>query len=232
MPTAPATDPVARNRALGHPSRVHLLELLRGSPDGLGVAELARRSGLHPNTVRAHLDKLRAAALVTGDPVKGGGRGRPSVRYRATDEPGQDPFRLLSSMLASALDTGDHDGPSPAAEHAGRRWGRHLAARTAGDAGALPPAPPDAVTGLFDDLGFAPTRERERIVLDACPYRELAARHPDVVCGLHLGMLRGALDAHGTAGDDAWLEPFVTPTRCVAGVPHHVPVPPDDEERR
>jgi predicted ArsR family transcriptional regulator len=219
MPTTDLSGPTVRHRALAHPSRTQLLGLLREAPGGLGVTELARGSGLHANTVRVHLGKLTEAGLVTGETVRHGGRGRPSVRYRAIPPADEDRFRLLSSMLASALSTERRDGPSPAAEVAGRRWGQHLAGSRRPDTSAEPrQAAPEAVTEMFDQLGFAPAREDDRIVLRECPYRELAEQHPDVICGLHLGMLRGALDAHEAPGDDAWLEPFVTPTRCVAGL--------------
>jgi predicted ArsR family transcriptional regulator len=219
--TADVAGPTARHRALAHPSRVELIEVLRRAPEGLGVTELARASELHPNTVRVHLDKLTEVGLVTGETIRSGGRGRPWVRYRASEPPDEDRYRLLSSMLADALSDGDRDGPSPAAEAAGRRWGRRLPATSSQSGGVSGPrrSAPEAVTVLFEQLGFAPAREDDRIVLHDCPYRELAAQHPDVICGAHLGMLRGAVDAHGAAGDDAWLDPFVTPTRCVAGLP-------------
>lgn len=232
MPAPHLDGQTARHRALAHPSRVQLFTLLQAAPEGLGITELARGSGLHPNTVRAHLDTLTEGGLVTSEAVRGGGRGRPSIRYRPTERPDEDRYRLLSSMLATALADADRDGPSPAAETAGRRWGRRLnAAPRSGTAASPQPSAPEAVTDLFDQLGFAPTRDGDRIVLHECPYRELAQQHPDVICGLHLGMLRGALDGQGAAGDDAWLDPFVTPTRCVAGLPADATSGPDTEER-
>jgi predicted ArsR family transcriptional regulator len=211
------TGPTTPHRALAHRSRVHLLDLLRDAPDGLDVTELAQRSSLHPNTVRAHLDKLVDAGLVAGETVRRGTRGRPSVRYRATPLPDEDGYRLLATMLASALSSGTHDGPSPAVEAAGRRWGHHLVASRPAAERAGAEAAPQAVRELFAKLGFGPVADGGQLVLHDCPYRALARQHPDVVCGLHLGILRGALDEHGGSGGDAWLDPFVTPTRCVAG---------------
>jgi predicted ArsR family transcriptional regulator len=218
--TSVVTGPTARHRALAHASRVQLFEVLQDAPEGLGVTELARQSGLHPNTVRVHLDQLTEVGLVTGETIRSGGRGRPSIRYRANEPPDDDRYRLLSSMLATAITDGDRDGPSPAAEAAGRHWGQRLAAASPRTDATSDPrrSAPEAVTALFDQLGFAPAGDDDRLVLHDCPYRELAEQHPDVICGLHLGMLRGVLDAHGAPGDDAWLDPFVTPTRCLAGL--------------
>jgi predicted ArsR family transcriptional regulator len=204
--------PEARHRALAHRSRVRLLDLVRAAPEGLEAAALADRTGLHPNTVRLHLATLEEAGLVQRETVRRGGRGRPAIRYLAVEPGDEDGHRLLAAMLATALSTGDHTRPSPAAEGAGRRWGRHLAAGPARTGEVR-----EEVTGLFDRLGFAPAADRGRLVLHDCPYRDLARRHPDVVCGLHLGLLRGALEERGAPADDAWLEPFVTPTRCIAG---------------
>ncbi len=219
-PLAPVStaDAAARHRALAHPRRHQVLELLKNAPDGLDAAELARLSGLHPNTIRVHLATLGTAGLVEGAPFRGGGRGRPSIRYRATDPADEDGYRLLSAMLATAIGTGDRDGPSPRAEAAGRHWGRHLATSRAEGTTEPERSVLEAVTVIFRLLGFATTHEEDRIVLDVCPYRELGEQYSDVICGLHLGMLRGIIDAHGSSGDAAWLEPFVAPSRCVAGL--------------
>jgi predicted ArsR family transcriptional regulator len=211
---------VTSHRALAHASRVRVFELVRDAPDGTDVTDLAARTGLHPNTVRSHLAQLTGAGLVHGEPVRGGTRGRPPIRYRASTAAEDDGYQLLAAMLASALTTGDHDGPAPVAEAAGRRWGRRLAGdrRGASDGATGGTGPAAAVRGLFGELGFAPEPAGDQLVLHACPYRPLARRHPDVVCGLHLGLLRGAVEAHGGVGDAAWLRPFVSPTRCTAGL--------------
>jgi predicted ArsR family transcriptional regulator len=49
-----------------------------------------------------------------------------------------------------------------------------------------------------------------------CPFGELAADHRSVVCPVHLGLMRGALDALGAPVEAASLEPFVRPDLCVA----------------
>lgn len=206
---------VASHRALAHASRVRLLELVRETEDGADVTTLAAGTGLHPNTVRSHLDQLVEAGLVRGAPLRRGQRGRPSVRYVAAPVGDAGGYRLLASVLASALAEQGEQDPEPAAVAAGRRWGCRLA-EDRGPRGAGGTA--EVVRELFDDLGFDPEHEDGQLVLRACPYRELARRHPDVVCGAHLGLLRGAVDSQGGAGDDAWLQPFVSPTRCTAGL--------------
>ena len=48
-----------------------------------------------------------------------------------------------------------------------------------------------------------------------CPFRDLAEEHGDVVCSVHLGLIRGAL-AVGAPVTATRLEPFVEPSLCRA----------------
>ena len=59
------------------------------------------------------------------------------------------------------------------------------------------------------------TGERE-IRLRACPYRDVAREHPDVVCAIHLGLLQGALTQLGDPPTTVRLVPFVKPHLCLA----------------
>src|SRR2546423_8994937 len=62
---------------LAVPSRRRLLEALRGANDPLDLVALATASGLHPNTVRFHLDVLARAGLVQERRQRRATRGRP-----------------------------------------------------------------------------------------------------------------------------------------------------------
>ena len=191
-------------------SRGRVLELLRAADTPLTVADVARRCGLHPNTARFHLDALVAAGLAARDPgAEPGPRhaapGRPAIGYRASADgaasppPGERRYRLLAEMMTSLV-AGLVDNPAATAERAGREWGGYL---------TEPPLPcrrPSAaealtrLTGLLADLGFDPgvqpgeTEQDRRLVLRECPFREVAREHQAVVCPLHLGVIRGALD--------------------------------------
>jgi predicted ArsR family transcriptional regulator len=53
---------------------------------------------------------------------------------------------------------------------------------------------------LFAEGGFAPRRSGDDAVeLHGCPFRSVAAEHPDVVCEVHLGLVRGVLEEYGDA---------------------------------
>jgi predicted ArsR family transcriptional regulator len=77
---------------------------------------------------------------------------------------------------------------------------------------------------VFGRMGFAPEladagaaesdMSQERMIrLRACPVRELARAHPEVGCGVHLGLLQGLL---ADPSISAHLEPFVEPDLCLA----------------
>jgi predicted ArsR family transcriptional regulator len=55
--------------------------------------------------------------------------------------------------------------------------------------------------------------------LTRCPLLEAAHRHPDVVCAVHLGIVRGALDEQGADPSGTALAPFAEPGACVLVVP-------------
>jgi predicted ArsR family transcriptional regulator len=50
--------------------------------------------------------------------------------------------------------------------------------------------------------------------LTQCPLLDAARTHPDVVCGVHLGIVRGALQEWGTSLGEVELLPFSEPGAC------------------
>src|SRR5665648_861244 len=61
----------------------------------------------------------------------------------------------------------------------------------------------DALQRVVVDTGFQPETSTEgemtSLRLRHCPFREVATRHPGVVCGVHLGLMQGVLDELGGA---------------------------------
>ena len=55
-----------------------------------------------------------------------------------------------------------------------------------------------------------------RLCLRQCPFREVAEHHQDVICSLHLGLMRGALARMRAPVTAERLDPFVEPSLCVA----------------
>jgi predicted ArsR family transcriptional regulator len=205
-----ALDPAG---ALDAASRRHLLEILRSTGRPMAVSTLAAACGLHVNTVRAHLDVLRRAGLVARESEQAARRGRPRAMYTAVTRPARSGYEQLAAMLAAGWGA---DGAARA-ERAGYTAALDGDAAGGGTAGAL-----DELVATFAEMGFDPQLDRDRdggrIALRACPFRAVAAEHPDVVCALHLGLIRGVLTRHGAGDSASSLEPFLEPGLCVASV--------------
>src|SRR5262245_37129411 len=125
------SETLAVRRALADDHRVRIVEELRSAPDGLDVRALARRLGLHENTVRWHLGILDDAGLLDFSPAPNGKPGRPRMLYTlrpgATSGTGGDEHRLLATVLTGTV--ADLPDGEQRAEEAGRAWGRYLVRR-------------------------------------------------------------------------------------------------------
>ena len=210
-PAQPSLD-----RVLTDPRRSQLVAELRSAPDGLDVHELARRVGLHPNTVRWHLGVLQDAGAVSSEPEPRAGRGRPRIVYRL--EAGatggtRDEYRLLATILTGTL--ARSDGGPAAAEEGGRAWGRYLVKRPlplveTGDDEATA-----RVAALLDEQGFATETDDGEIRMRRCPYYDLADAQPEIVCAVHKGLIDGALEELGSPLEVKGLDVMVEKDLCV-----------------
>ena len=196
-----------------------------------GVSARARRqlrSGLHVTTARFHLERMVAAgAVVTAQ--RRGSVGRPRKIYvaAAVERPSlasPEALQAFTELLTSAwADSADGSPGDP--ERAGERW---VEARVDGSA---PPsaASPGAWLGkvgmavdLLDEWGYQPELRTSaggrtvELTLQGCPFLSMARAHPDVVCGVHRGLLRGTMAAVGEDATEVDLQPFVTERSCVA----------------
>ncbi|MFI8092770.1 helix-turn-helix transcriptional regulator [Streptomyces sp. NPDC086080] len=91
----------------------------------------------------------------------------------------------------------------------------------AGADDARPEAGPEAATGAGPGVVLGaetgPEGGTDRVLrLHHCPFREVAQRRPDIVCAIHLGLMRGTVETLRAPLAAASLEPFVTPHLCVA----------------
>src|SRR4051794_677311 len=77
----------ARHRALSAASRVRMLDVVRRADGGVTAAQVVEATGLHPSTVRAHLDQLARSGLLARQRRSDGSPGRPAWRYQAVARP-------------------------------------------------------------------------------------------------------------------------------------------------
>jgi predicted ArsR family transcriptional regulator len=184
-------------KALGDNTRYAIYLELARSPSPLATAQIADTLGLHANTVRPHLDRMREVGLLDVVTDAQGAVGRPQHRYSlAADAPslGFEPpaFPVLARMLLRLAATADL--PAADAVEAGREQGATAAAGRAGTCA-------EALTQELAALGFDPEalvdHDGATIAFTRCPFRELAEANPDLVCSLHRGLVEGFIDARG-----------------------------------
>lgn len=203
----------------------------RTRPPGLTAAELAGVLELHVTTVRFHVDQLVAAGILQAEFSRSFGVGRPRKVYSVApgsfggsgDEHG---LKLLTGLLAEAFG----DGGSPA--EAGEAWARRHVPTSDAPAASTPGEWLGKVGQVIDVLhewGYRPdltTTDQgrtARVDLHNCPFLDLAQTHPAVVCGVHRGLIRGALNQLGEPEAHVSLEPFVEPLLCQAHITTTVP---------
>jgi len=202
-------------------SRARVLAVLQAARRPLAVNEIATQVGLHPNTTRFHLDGLVEQDLAARATEQRDVPGRPRALYTATrDSPraGRRSYRLLAEILTSYL-AAHTKQPGKAALLAGQAWGHFLTDRPAPFRRVDATTATEQLVRALDEIGFAPeavTAGGERqILLRHCPFRETAQEHQDVVCSVHLGLMRGMLAELDAPLDATSLDPFVEPSLCV-----------------
>ncbi|WP_420749178.1 helix-turn-helix transcriptional regulator [Rhodococcus sp. O3] len=211
----PRPTPAAASLPALSPQRITVLDDVRAHGPAR-INDIAERLGLHPNTVREHLDALVADDLVetTTEPARG--RGRPAKLFRPT--PAADPtsasreYSGLATALAGHIARTSLD-PEADARAAGRAWGHELAR----ESGCDPDDPHRSVLDLLVRLGFDPHDGGHAggIALRQCPLLDAARRYPSVVCQVHLGIVEGVLEELGAAtGPGLDLLPFAEPGAC------------------
>ena len=188
-------------KALGDNTRYAIYLELARSPSPLATAEVADSLGLHPNTVRPHLERMREVGLLDVRPSGAGGVGRPQHLYSLTpDAPslGLEPpvYPMMAAMLLQLA--GDAGIEGEAAIAAGHGQGVALA----GSRRVQRPCVAAAVA-MLAELGFDPEVFPEdgatTIAFTHCPFAELAESNPELVCSLHRGLLEGFVDGTGGA---------------------------------
>jgi predicted ArsR family transcriptional regulator len=206
--------------ALGE-SRAQVLAVLQAARGPLTVSDVAARVGLHPNTSRFHLDGLVGQGLAERHTEQRAVPGRPRALYAAAvgiPGAGRRSYRLLAEILTSYLATHTKQ-PGQAALEAGEAWGRFLTDRPAPFRRVDAAAATQQLVNTLDDIGFAPeavtTGRSRQVLLHHCPFRETAEQHRDVVCSVHLGLMRGMLAELDAPVEAKRLDPFVEPDLCV-----------------
>ncbi|MGO9164944.1 MAG: helix-turn-helix transcriptional regulator [Streptosporangiaceae bacterium] len=227
--------------SLDDPVRARLYQVVSASSAPLGRDEAAAAAGIGRPLAAYHLDKLVELGLLTATYQRRAGRagpgaGRPAKLYArsgrefAVTVPPRE-YELAACLLAIAVES-DASGQSRAAlSDAARQYGASLAARGRPAAAARAGSLLD-VQATLREHGFEPWQAADGVVrLRNCPFHQLAALHPDMVCGMNLALIDGLIE--GFAASDLHPELDPQPGRCcVVIVDDSQPADPTKAETR
>ncbi|WP_337001886.1 MULTISPECIES: helix-turn-helix transcriptional regulator [unclassified Microbacterium] len=188
-------------------SRVQILHLLfeAGSEKTRGelsIGELCEATGLHPNTVREHLQRLIEGGYVIPSIEHRTTRGRPRTLYSAaTGVPG------ASSPVARDK-----------AKAAARRGDlmRSMLPDAATDLGREATYQLDALVEHLEESGFEPVFDDQRLTVDLSPCPHAAGRPEDrpLLCRVHLELMQGVLNEAGGPLEAECVRDAVLPSDC------------------
>ncbi len=208
--------------SLEDPVRARLYQIVSASAELTGRDDAAAAAGIGRPLAAYHLDKLVELGLLDATYQRpegrtGPGAGRPAKLYSrssrefAVTVPSRE-YELAAQLLAVAVES-DTVGRSRTALHdAARQHGASLATKI------RPAASPGAALQLaLAGHGFEPWREEDGTIrLRNCPFHQLAALHPDLVCGMNLALIGGLIDGLGSPAMHAELDPG--PGRCCVAI--------------
>jgi predicted ArsR family transcriptional regulator len=196
-----------RVAALADRSRRALYDYVRRQDHPVGREEAAEAAGMSRRLAAFHLDKLVRAGLLRARYQAPLGRPRGPGRAPKVYEPADDGlsvtvperrYELLAEILADAVADDPAHVEDAARRHA-RQHGTAYGRRWADEGGGL--------VGALAGLGFEPDVRAEPILLENCPFRSVATRHTELVCGLNHAFLAGLVDGLGVRGVTATLAP-------------------------
>ncbi|MBC2866877.1 helix-turn-helix transcriptional regulator [Streptomyces mexicanus] len=225
-----ASDPTAQADAadsaidsvgvLSEDSRRRMFTFIRRAGRAVTRDEAAASVGISRKLAAFHLDKLVEAGLLRSRYETPGGIRKVGRRPKVYEPSGTQitvniPDRrhgLLADLLLDAVLTeGAGENAAQAAVRTAEQRGRQLgkAAREETRPGRLGPERGlTACEHLLDRYGYEPVREAPtRLRLRNCPFHPLAAKAPDLVCGMNQAFISGCLDGLQVSGVQAVLAP-------------------------
>jgi predicted ArsR family transcriptional regulator len=212
---------------LTEPTRRRVYETVRAGVGPSTRDEVATALGIGRKLAAFHLDALAAADLLDVDYARppgrsGPGAGRPAKRYQAKhdDVTVSVPARrydLAARILAAGIEQSVAGDARASVLAASAASGRAVAASVSASASTAPDATPtERVWQLLCELGYEPAADQGAIRLQNCPFHAVVDVAPDLVCGMNLALLRGAIGELAASGFDVELEP--TPGQCCVAI--------------
>jgi predicted ArsR family transcriptional regulator len=215
------TAQVVRVSALAEPARRALYLFVVAQAEPVSRDQAAAGTGLPRHTAKFHLDRLVSEGLLCTEfrrlsGRRGPGAGRPSKLYRRAQRQvavtlPERHYELAADILAGAIEEAARDDTPvlDAVQRVAAGTGNRLALSSSPAAG---PAALEALAPALASQGYQPRQDGDALVLDNCPFHELARAHTALVCGMNLALITSLLDEGGQPGLAARLDP--APGRC------------------
>jgi predicted ArsR family transcriptional regulator len=214
-------DPAIRAiAALDDDLRRGMYEFIRAARRPVTRDEAAAAVGISRKLAAFHLDKLVDAGTLRAhyqpaDGIRRVGRAPKVYEPSGTDIRVSIPPRshdILAGILLDAMVSEGHgENAQDAAQRVARDRGERIGAaeRQRSRPGRLGAERALTLTsGLLAERGFEPARESPaRLRLRNCPFHPLAARAPDLVCGLNQAFVAGIADGLQASNVEAVLDP-------------------------
>lgn len=149
------------------------------------IGDLCEATGLHPNTVREHLQRLIEGGYVIQASEHRTTRGRPRTLYSAATGAADASSPIARNKAKAAAVRGDllrRVLPTPASA-----LGRDATYQL------------DALIEHLEESGFEPVVDDEQLTVDLSPCPHAAGRAEDrpMLCSVHLGLMQGVLTEAG-----------------------------------
>jgi predicted ArsR family transcriptional regulator len=185
---------------LDDPVRHRLYRIVAARGEPVGRDEAAAAAGIGRPLAAYHLDKLVEMGLLTASYQRPAGRGgpgagRPAKVYArsgaefAVSVPPRD-YELAARLLAAAVKSDETGTCQSALEGAARRLGAGAGQRCRPGGGGGP----ELALAALAEHGFEPFRDEDGTIwLRNCPFRQLAAEYPRVVCAMTLALVEGVV---------------------------------------
>ena len=165
-------------------SRVQILHLVQTRAERT-IDELCRATGLHPNTVREHLQRLIEGGYVIQASEHRTTRGRPRTLYSAATGTADASSPIARNKAKAAAERGD--------------LLRRVLPASASALGRDATYQLDALIEHLEESGFEPVVDDEQLTVDLSPCPHAAGRAEDrpMLCTVHLGLMQGVLTQAG-----------------------------------
>ncbi|MDQ3877360.1 MAG: transcriptional regulator [Actinomycetota bacterium] len=228
------TDLARASEAIGALSdnlRRRMYLFIRSQRRPVSRDEAASQVGISRKLAAFHLDKLVERGLLVAHYARPAHRstslaGRSSKMYEPSDieievSVPQRRYDTVGRILVETVaTTSQNESPQQVSERVAFEHGKELGADVRTRQGLRPPGAEralNAVASVLEDQGYEPYRtECGAVALRNCPFHDLAATSPGVVCQMNRSFIDGVLRGLGNESLDARLTP--TPGQCCVTV--------------